>query len=322
MKSIAVDLDTSLDEIIKTKKIKQSRENNGYSKSSFKPSTFDNRRVDKHHETNYRKSQHPYSKPSRYNSTESVDSHRPIYSARPVKAGPLQSSGIRQNISKPDPSRIVITKAVTRRLPMNLMVDQDSNLDQGGMGRVRRQPMPREMPLGAPQQPLYHPPNYAIRGLSHQSPGRGLSIRGESGPAVVLISNLDPGANAEDVKTACAYFGHILQSNILLDRSGRSHGEAEVEFAHKASALDCVAKMDNGIADGRVLRVMLRNNRMTPASLMPPIPQSVRSEIPNRSGYTSNAKSYSDHNIPVGPASNELPDYSRYESFTGGNRRY
>ncbi|OAD76727.1 hypothetical protein PHYBLDRAFT_185834 [Phycomyces blakesleeanus NRRL 1555(-)] len=337
MKTIAVDLDTSLDEIIKTRKNRHSRDNNFYSKSSYKPAGSDNRRVEKH-ET-YRKSQHPYSKPSRYNTSESSDNRRPTYSARPAKASPLQSSSSSSsnshnssshNTSKPDPSRIVITKSVTRRLPMDLMINQDAKLDDGSeMGRIRKQPpLSHEIRLGAPQQPLYQhqPTNYAIRGLSQQSPVRGLSIRGESGPAVVLISNLDPGANAEDVKTVCAYFGHILQCKILLDRSGRSYGEAEIEFAHKSSALDCVAKMDNGIADGRVLRVMLRN-RMTPtAPLMPPpIPNqnNTRSVItPTRSGYTSGAKPYSDHNIPVGPASNELPDYSRYQSFTGGNRRY
>ena len=41
--------------------------------------------------------------------------------------------------------------------------------------------------------------NFNIRGLSGGA-NSGMSIRGESGPSIVVISNLDPGANAEDVK--------------------------------------------------------------------------------------------------------------------------
>lgn len=44
------------------------------------------------------------------------------------------------------------------------------------------------------------PSSFNIRGLSGTGSGNGLSIRGEAGPSTVLISNLDPGANAEDVK--------------------------------------------------------------------------------------------------------------------------
>lgn len=32
------------------------------------------------------------------------------------------------------------------------------------------------------------------------SPSGGINIRGESGPATVVISNLDPSANAEDIR--------------------------------------------------------------------------------------------------------------------------
>lgn len=48
------------------------------------------------------------------------------------------------------------------------------------------------------------PSSFNIRGLSGSGNGNGLSIRGEAGPSTVLISNLDPGANAEDVKV-CIY---------------------------------------------------------------------------------------------------------------------
>ena len=50
---------------------------------------------------------------------------------------------------------------------------------------------------------------FAIRGSSYGSSSmmyngvsNGISIRGESGPAIVLISNLDPGTNAEDIRVS------------------------------------------------------------------------------------------------------------------------
>ncbi|KAI9320184.1 hypothetical protein BX666DRAFT_1811651, partial [Dichotomocladium elegans] len=75
----------------------------------------------------------------------------------------------------------------------------------------------------------------------------------------VLISNLDPGANAEDIRMICSQFGQVSQCEVLLDRAGRSLGEAEVEFMHRSAALDCIAKLDNEVADGRVVRAILRN---------------------------------------------------------------
>lgn len=51
------------------------------------------------------------------------------------------------------------------------------------------------------EQPLVREnTNFSIRGMSAPSPG--ISIRGESGPASVLISNLDREANAADIKVS------------------------------------------------------------------------------------------------------------------------
>lgn len=99
---------------------------------------------------------------------------------------------------------------------------------------------------------------------------------------------------------------------MILDASGRSFGEAEVEFATKAAALECIRKLDNEIADGRVLRATLRERN--PIQQQPPPPrmhhppspappmghfatQTLRSVIaPTRSGYTSSAR-YNKHII-------------------------
>lgn len=52
-------------------------------------------------------------------------------------------------------------------------------------------------------------------------------------------------------KTACSQFGEVIGCEVFYDRTGRSVGEAEVEFATKAAALDCIAKLDNESADGK-----------------------------------------------------------------------
>ena len=101
-------------------------------------------------------------------------------------------------------------------------------------------------------------------------------------------------------QTACQQFGQVIRCEVLVDHSGRSFGEAEIEFGNKASALDCISKLDNEVADGRILRAVLRTR---PASSLQPMAppqhaasagpgnfasQTLRSVIaPTRSGYTS-----------------------------------
>lgn len=105
----------------------------------------------------------------------------------------------------------------------------------------------------------------------------------------------------------------MYRTEVLLDASGRSFGEAEVEFATKAAALECIRKLDNEIADGRVLRAVLRDRPPVPIQQQPPprmhphphhphppspappmghfATQTLRSVIaPTRSGYTSAAR--------------------------------
>lgn len=52
------------------------------------------------------------------------------------------------------------------------------------------------------------------------------------------------------LQTACQQFGHVVRCELMTDSIGRSYGEAEVEFANKSAALDCIAKLDNEVADG------------------------------------------------------------------------
>ncbi|KAF7730441.1 hypothetical protein EC973_002248 [Apophysomyces ossiformis] len=293
MSNTAMDLDSSLDDIIKNKRKNNQKQRNDKG-SRFKKPTPSANSKGKRLEQN---------KPQINARSKRISKPvaRPMQSRGTSKAQPLFTAKNRptSNAAKPDPSNIVITKAINRRL--------------GGAGAVSRRMQSRAFKASSPptqqrqpppqEQPLYQPTvtsqerMFTIRGLSHtSSTNSGISIRGESGPAVVLLSNLDPGTNAEDVKTACSQFGSVLSCEVLTDRAGRSFGEAEVEFANKTAALDCIAKLDNEIADGRVLRAILRSRRTgnnvansthTPASSSFTTP-TVRSVIaPTRSGYTS-----------------------------------
>jgi RNA recognition motif-containing protein len=49
-------------------------------------------------------------------------------------------------------------------------------------------------------------------------------------------------------------FGPILSCDILLDAMGRPLNEAEIEFLYPNSAEECVAKLDNGMADGKKVK--------------------------------------------------------------------
>ncbi|KAI8642652.1 hypothetical protein BD408DRAFT_343984 [Parasitella parasitica] len=80
----------------------------------------------------------------------------------------------------------------------------------------------------------------------------------EPAKKIVVICNLDPRATAEDVGEACSMFGPILSCDMLLDAMGRPLNEAEIEFVHPDAALECQSRLDNSLADGRLLRAKLQ----------------------------------------------------------------
>jgi hypothetical protein len=118
------------------------------------------------------------------------------------------------------------------------------------------------------------------------------SIKGESGPATIVISNLDPGVIADDVKLSFMQVGEIL--TCTLKSTNRAAGAtAEIQFARKADALIAINKFDNALADGRVLKVDLKlpggaQSPSTASSTLRPTPPQASSS----SGSTS--KLYSD----------------------------
>ncbi|KAI7853984.1 hypothetical protein BDC45DRAFT_509539 [Circinella umbellata] len=365
MGSSAMDLDSSLDDIIKNKKQhkpqhkrqhntqthrsspstssrRQQSQNQRYSSSSSSSSrrstsTF-NRSINKNDNYNRRR---PATQQARslittrhgIQSRPKVVGNSSILQRTSLTSTPRGGFVTKKSISTAslpnriksaaDPSKIVITKSVSRgrkdevsasTRPTGFFAGNNNNSNNANSNNS----------IGNT--------NFNIRGLS-SGINSGMSIRGESGPSIVVISNLDPGANAEDVKTACQQFGQVVRCDVLVDHSGRSFGEAEIEFGNKASALDCISKLDNEVADGRVLRAVLRTRPPTSSlqSMAPPqhsasvspanfASQTLRSVIaPTRSGYTSAAsgKMYSDQILSTQP-----PQQQQQQQFFQPTRRY
>lgn len=52
-------------------------------------------------------------------------------------------------------------------------------------------------------------------------------------------------------------FGEVINCELAVDHSGRSLGEAEVEFAQKSAAVQAVQQLDGELADGKWMSVTL-----------------------------------------------------------------
>jgi len=58
-------------------------------------------------------------------------------------------------------------------------------------------------------------------------------------------------------------YGDVEEVDMHYDKHGYFTGEAQVKFATKASALQCIRILDNKPVDGRVLNVTLRERPAT-----------------------------------------------------------
>ncbi|GAA5795897.1 hypothetical protein HPULCUR_001261 [Helicostylum pulchrum] len=289
-----MDLDSSLDDLIKKRKgnnHNQPRKQQGKSKAQQQTKSRPALNV---------KSRAKVTKPQRTGG--GINSR--LSAPTPTVSGPLFTS---KNQPKriADPSQIIITKAIPpSQRNKKTHIDQPSVL----AGRLGKQPERVETKIY--QRPASIVPaitptpttpatnvvsNFSIRGRSSTAANTsGLSIRGESGPTLILVTGLDPGTNDDDVKCAFEQFGSILSCEVLRDRQGRSFGEAEIEFSSKTAALDCIAKLDNQMADGHYLRVILRENKPKPAVFTPKPIQSVISTP----SYNASGKMYADQIAP------------------------
>ncbi|CAO3617973.1 unnamed protein product [Cunninghamella blakesleeana] len=296
--SSAMDLDASLDDIIKKKK--HHNKSKGQQQYHHKNNNNNN--------TDYAKHKH-----NKYNNNNSNNNSRLPQNRAPAgkssiinrlgkngvqvqlksrnKSGQhnIFSKALSTIVSKQkgtDPSDIVITKQVSPSEKRNLHSKANTstkNKHQSLFSSNRY----REETILSESRPIRHESTFNIRGVSNTN-HNSFSIRGESGPTSVIISNLDRHANVADVTTACSQFGEVIGCEVFTDRSGRSIGEAEVEFSTKSAAFECISKLDNETADGRVLRVILREKPVMP-------PTQIRSAISSNSrSFPSSGKLYAD----------------------------
>ena len=73
----------------------------------------------------------------------------------------------------------------------------------------------------------------------------------------IYVSNLSFDAQDEDLKDFFAPYGEVTSAKVITDReTGRSRGFGFVEMADEAASKKAIAELDNGVVDGRNVKVM------------------------------------------------------------------
>lgn len=221
-----MDLDSSLEDLIKKRKNKPNNNNQKQQNGGKKQQQNNKPRPSIQVQTKAK-----VTKPQRHNSginARLVNREQRVsiqvsnfFFLQSTKTGPLFTSKNQPQKQKEqprtaDPSQIIITKAIAPGSIQSRIGNNNNRVNKKSPsienksllgGRLGKQQGGKES--NRVETHIYQRSaspavsNFSIRGRSNTvAPSQGLSIRGESGPTLVLVTGLDPGTNDDDVKVS------------------------------------------------------------------------------------------------------------------------